>query len=260
MDVDTYLERAQRLDTVGIDFEEFGRHPLSNDALRCLRYMHDVECHTVCYLRDLLVTPAHRDPEVTTFLTLWNYEELFHGEAIAHVLEAHGEPAGRQRVSRHRRQMGPKDRLAPFAHGLASWVAGPAFGAVHMAWGAINEWSTQAGYARLAACSGHPVLVELLRRIMRQEGRHIDFYSSRAGALLAQSARARRMTRWALEKLWTPVGASIMPQAEVRFVVSYLFGDDDGREVARRIDRRIDRLPGLAGLHLTEGAVERLAA
>lgn len=260
MDVDTYLDRAQRLDTAGIDFEDFRRNPLSGDVLRCLRYMHDVECHTVCYLRDLLVTPAHRDPEVTTFLTLWNYEELFHGEAIAAVLRAHDEPAGRLRVSRHRRQMGPKDRLAPFIHGLASWVAGPAFGAVHMTWGAINEWSTQAGYARLAARSGHPALVELLRRIMRQEGRHIDFYSSRAEHLLSGSARARRMTRWALAKLWTPVGASIMPEAEVRFVVSYLFGDREGRDVARRIDRRVDRLPGLGGLHLAETAVDRLAA
>ncbi len=40
--------------------------------------MCDVESHTVCYLRDLLVTPSHADPEVTTFLTMWNYEEYWH--------------------------------------------------------------------------------------------------------------------------------------------------------------------------------------
>ena len=27
-----------------------------------IEYMHDVELHTICYLRDLLVTPAHNDP------------------------------------------------------------------------------------------------------------------------------------------------------------------------------------------------------
>ena len=45
-----------------------------------------------------------------------------------------------------------------------------------MTFGVINEWTTQAGYARLAAEADHPVLSELLRRIMKQEGRYIDFF------------------------------------------------------------------------------------
>ena len=61
--------------------------------------------------------------------------------------------------------------------------------AVHMTWGAVNEWTTQAGYGRLAAKAEHPVLSELLRRIMRQEGRHIDFYAIGARQRLADSAR-----------------------------------------------------------------------
>jgi len=64
--------------------------------------MPDVEHHTACYLRDLLVTRAHRDPTMTTFLTCWAYEELWHGEAIARVLAATtsrrgGRPAGGDR-------------------------------------------------------------------------------------------------------------------------------------------------------------------
>ena len=43
-----------------------------------------------------------------------------------------------------------------------------------------KKWTTQAGYAQLARLSGHPVLSEVLGRIMRQEGRHIDFYASQA--------------------------------------------------------------------------------
>ena len=38
-----------------------------------------------------------------------------------------------------------------------------------MTWGAINEWTAQAAYARLAARADHPVLTELLRRIMRTD-------------------------------------------------------------------------------------------
>ena len=133
----------------------------------------------------------------------------------------------------------------------------PEFVAVHMTWGAINEWSTQAGYARLAAKARHPVLTDLLRRIMRQEGRHIDFYSSEARKRLERSRTAQRMTRLALRRFWTPVGAGVMPKPEVDFLITHLFDDDEGREVAARIDRRIDGLPGLEGLGLARRALER---
>jgi hypothetical protein len=48
-----------------------------------------------------------------------------------------------------------------------------------------------------------------------------------------------------------------MPEAEVGFLADYLLGDEQGREAARRIDRQIDRLPGLAGLQLVERATHR---
>ena len=51
-----------------------------------------------------------------------------------------------------------------------------------------------------------------------------------------------------------------MPKSEVRFLVDYLFGDDEGRSVAKRIDRHVDRLPGLDALHLIEGSVDTLSA
>ena len=46
-----------------------------------------------------------------------------------------------------------------------------------------------------------------------------------------------------------------MPEAETRFLARYLMTDEAGREAARRIDRQIDRLPGLAGLDLVTTAV-----
>ncbi|HEY7948457.1 MAG TPA: hypothetical protein VID75_12340, partial [Acidimicrobiales bacterium] len=132
--------------------------------------------------------------------------------------------------------------------------------AVQMAWGAINEWTTQAGYARLAAKANNPVLGELLRRIMRQEGRHIDFYASQARARLADSRAAQKLTRGALRRVWSPVGSGVMPKDEVRFLIGHLFADSTGQATAQRIDRHIDRLPGLEGLHLVENSVAALAA
>ena len=220
---------------------------------RCLRYMHDVEFHTACYLRDILVSPAHADPEITAFLSFWIFEEYWHGEALAAVLAAHDETSGAPRVAAMRHRLGLGDKLRPLVMSAASWWAGEDFVAVHMSWGAINEWTTQAGYGRLAQRAGHPVLTQLLQRIMRQEGRHIDFYASQASNRLAGSARARRLTRLALKRLWAPVGSGVMPEAETAHLARYLFGDKGGADAMRRIDRRVDRLPGLAGLHPREG-------
>ncbi|MGH7735181.1 MAG: ferritin-like domain-containing protein, partial [Gemmatimonadales bacterium] len=251
---DTLVRRSARLDVEDLDLGAFTIRPLDPDTLRCLRYMHDVEGHTMCYLRDVLVTRAHKDPELTAFLACWAYEEHWHGEAIARVLDAHGEPAGRTRLRALRGALPRRDAVRPLLFSVGSAVTAH-LPAVHMAWGAVNEWTTQAGYGRLAARSGHPVLAELLRRIMKQEGRHIDFYAAEARRRLAGSAGAQCLTRLALRQFWSPVGTGVMPRAEVRFLVRHLFGDADGLGAARRIDRQVDRLPGLRGLHLVEAAV-----
>jgi hypothetical protein len=257
-DINTYQELSAKLDVEDIDFDSFRDQPLSPEALRCLRYMHDVENHTVCYLRDVLVTRAHRDPEVTSFLTMWNYEEFWHGEAIAKILDSHNEQAGTGRIAALRQRLPKRDAWRPLSFQLASAIT-PHLTAVHMTWGAVNEWTTQAAYARLTKLADHPTLSELLRRIMKQEGRHIDFYATQAKGRLADSPAAQRLTRWALRRFWAPVGSGVVPDQEVDFLRTYLFGDEDGRAMADRIDRRVDRLPGLQGLNLLRGAVSAAA-
>jgi len=257
--IDSYTQRSGRLDLEGIEFDDFTARPLAPEALRTLRYMHDIEHHTICYLRDLLLTPAHADPTITSFLSCWAYEEMWHGEAIGQVLEKHGEEVGAARIAPLREKRRRKQTLSTFGTIGSAAFAGRAFIALHMTWGAINEWTTQAGYGRLSEVADHPTLRELLRRIMKQEGSHIDFYASEAGRRLADSPRAQRMTRFALRHLWRPVGSGVMPKAEVGFMVRYLFEGTKGGHVARRIDRRIDRLPGQDGLHLLESAVSGLS-
>jgi hypothetical protein len=63
-----------------------------------------------------------------------------------------------------------------------------------------------------------------------------------------------------LRLLWRPVGAKVMPAAETGHLVRTLFGGPEGRAVAARVDRRIDRLPGLSGLGLVQGSLDRDAA
>ena len=67
--IQKFEEQGGRLRTDDIDFDSFRDQPLSPDVLRCLAYMHDIEYQTVLYTRELLVTPAWKDPQFRASLT-----------------------------------------------------------------------------------------------------------------------------------------------------------------------------------------------
>ena len=91
-DLDAYVARSGALDLSTIDWDEVPHHSLSAAAVRTLRYMQDIEGHTIIYLRSLLATRAIEDPGVSTFLACWLYEETFHAIALGRFLEAAGAP------------------------------------------------------------------------------------------------------------------------------------------------------------------------
>ena len=262
MSIAKFQSQGGQLRTDDLDFDAFLTHPLSDDVLRCIEYMHDIEYHTVCYTREMLVTKAWRDPDMTAFLTLWNYEEYWHGEALGRVLEKHGRLAHTPRLAAMRKA---DQRYLSYSPALFWALAAvvKSFPAVHMTWGAINEWTANAAYNRLATVAEHPVLAELLGRIMRQEGRHAGFYSSYARELLEPDPRAQKVVRWFLRKQWAPVGSGDVPYEETTFVTSFLFGGlagSDGAEHVERIEERIDSLPGLSGLGLLRTAIATASA
>ncbi|HEV2685121.1 MAG TPA: ferritin-like domain-containing protein, partial [Actinomycetota bacterium] len=140
-ELDRYLRASKKLDLTGIDFESLTDHPLSTAEIRCLTYMMDIERHTVIYLRDLLSTSASRDPDVTAFLSLWVYEEFWHGEALGTFLRAAGIEYPSTRTADIRTYA---DAGKAFVNGM-KMLAGkviPDFVAVHMTWGAMNEITT----------------------------------------------------------------------------------------------------------------------
>ncbi len=256
-DIASYSANARRVADDDVDYTAFERDPLPEPALRALQYMSDVESHTICYLRDLLVTPSHQDPEITTFLTMWAFEEFWHGEVLDKVLAAHGRVVGPERIRRIRLSQGRNDRFSPIYQALAANLVGDDFIAVHMTFGVINEWSTYAAYGRLLAQTDHAELSKVVSRIQRQETRHVAFYASQARRRLERSRAARLLTRLVLRALWTPVGSGIMPAAETAFLLRYLMGGAEGSQMIQQIDDKIDHLPGLAGLHLVRRAAAR---
>ncbi|GAA1836127.1 ferritin-like domain-containing protein [Agromyces salentinus] len=257
-DIDRYTATSVAVDWSDLDLEAFRREPLPGSSLRTLRYMADVEYHTVCYTRDLLTTPSHRESDVSAFMTMWNREEFWHGEALAAVLAVHGVSIDYDELKASRLKLGWKDRLDPIKQSVLGGLVGQDFVAVHMSWGAANEWSAITAYQRMAELEEHPVLAELLRRIAKQEARHVAFYTSQARERLAASTKAQKVTRFALSRFWAPVGSSIMAPEEVRHVMGHLMSGEEGRRAARKVDDSISGMPGLAGLTIVQDALDRL--
>ena len=274
-DLDKYLRASKKVDLSDVEWSRIAEHPVTVAEARCLAYMMDIESHTVIFLRDLLATRAAFEPDITAFLSCWVYEELWHGEAFSRFLGEAGFDLGDEertkwndpypsRVGRNtwiRRKMGAKGYFAHIGTLLGS-AGVKEFPALHMAWGALNEYSTLTGYHRLIAKTEHPVMIDLLTRVIKDERRHYAFYRQQAKLRLERSSRARKVTRWALEHVWAPVGTGVRPQEETDFVVAYLMGDEDGRATAREMDATFSELPGLEGLRLveksTEEAVDRI--
>lgn len=273
-DLDRYLRASKKVDLDDLEWDRIKDHSVSVNEARCLAYMMDIESHTVIFLRDLLATRTAFEPDITAFLSCWVYEELWHGEAFSRFLGEAGfglEPDDERtkwgdpypsRVARNswiRRKLGSKSYVTHIAT-LVGAASVKEFAALHMLWGAINEYSTLSGYQRLISKTEHPVMIEMLKRIIKDERRHYAFYRNQAELRLARSHRAQKMTRWAIEHLWAPVGTGVRPQAETDFVVVYLFSDDAGMAAAREMDEMIAQLPGFAGATPYQDAVRGAVA
>ena len=272
-DLDRYLRASKKLDLSHIDWDEIPNHPLSDGDVMCLHYMMDIETHTVIYLRDLLGTRVAADAQVTAFLSCWVYEELWHGEAFSDFLRAYGievpaepklpdgstpMPTRANRTQRLREQLGVGHGLSLLPTMLGSMLF-PDFVALHMTWGAINELTTLTAYHALIRRSRHPVLHQMLKRVIQDERRHFAFYRAQGKARLGHApGRTRRLVRWMFENFWTPVGVGVKSQEELDALALYLFGyDDEGREMLREIDRTVSEIPGLEGLTLLEDSLDK---
>lgn len=235
-----FMSKSRPLDLSGIDWDAIASHPLPDDVLRVLAYMQDVESHTVVFPRTIFSRRAVDDPIVGTFLICWLYEEGMHGRALAKFLDCAGRP-----VAPH-----PEGRttfMDSIDRGMTSLMAAvwKDFLALHMAWGAVHECTTIHAYQRLISRSNHPVLNELLERIVSDEARHFAFYKWQSDLRLAKPSVQRKVRR-IMDRFYTPVGTKHQPDELARWVTKFLFDDADGRAAAVRVDRTISKLPGFS--------------
>lgn len=260
MHTERVIALSQRVSADDLDLEAAAGIGLTRDERLIIEYFADIESQTVHYMLDLARTRAGRDPEVLDFLTVWNYEELHHGRSLSQLLTACSDGAPEPRPHDEvRARVRWSEVLEALGARLLSRVAGDRFLTVYQTWGAIQELTTLLGYERLAATSANPALAELSRRIARQERVHFAWYYNRARAGLAASRITQRLTRWLLERFWTPVGEGVKTSQETAQLFASLFPGPASAELARRVDQKIERLPGMKGLRLMRRAAERLS-
>jgi hypothetical protein len=248
-DLDRYLRVSGATKPASFDWER-PQPRLSSEALFCLAYMMDIESHTIVYLRELLSTKIVREVDVTAFLSCWAYEEFFHSLVLRRFLVRQGVEIDDRRFSELRRRRSLADQVIVPVARLVSRVTRH-FPAVHMTWGAINEFSTLTGYEAVirqtdpgAAGREPSLLTTILERIIKDERRHFAFYFNQARARLRPSA-AHRLTSFLLRRFWTPVGVTVRGDESMRRVCAFMFPDDAGLSALDKLDSRIRVLPGL---------------
>ena len=109
-EIERYKWSAKRLLLEDIDWDEVPRHHLPSGAIESMLYMMDIETHTVIFLSELLVSKACMDPVITSFLSIWGYEEMYHGEAF---VKFRAPMASRSRMTGRRRCASRKASTVP---------------------------------------------------------------------------------------------------------------------------------------------------
>jgi rubrerythrin len=257
MQTDRYLATSAKLETDDIDWSVARAAGLAADEVFILTYFSDIESQTIVYLRDFLKTRAALEPDVMGFLTMWNYEEYFHGRALARLLKECGHPLDENRIQMVREGSRITEALEALAAMAVSRAFRDQFPALYMAWGASQELTTLRGYEQIMATTRNPVLRTLCERIAKQERRHFAWYFNSARERLGRSPAARWLTRTLMSATWSPVGAGVKSKAEVHRLTHLLFPGDRGWELASSIDGKISELPGLAGIRLMAPFVEK---
>jgi rubrerythrin len=259
MELDRYLNSSEKIDTSDLDWGLAARVGLSDDEVFILTYFSDIEGQTIFYLRDLLRGQAAIQPEVIGFLSMWNYEEYFHGRALAKLLEACGHSLDRTRVAEVRKGSRISEAVEANLIAFGATLFPRDFPGIPMSWGASQEITTLRGYELLGSRTRNPVLRQLCERIALQERRHYAWYFNSAREILSRSAWSRRITRFALEAFWSPVGVGVKSEAEMLRLIHLFFPGQEGRRLAEDIDGKLGELPGLEGISLMRTYAARAA-
>src|SRR5258706_4480588 len=147
-DIAQHIEVSQRVQIEDLDWGLAKQHGLTDKEVENLRFFADIESQTVYYFLEVAKLQVVRDPELLTFLTMWNYEEYFHSHAITRIMKECGVNVenATDRSTRIRGAARFKAKFADFAQRLMSKFMPKRFVALWMFWGALQECLTMQAY------------------------------------------------------------------------------------------------------------------
>ncbi|MHB8421033.1 MAG: acyl-ACP desaturase [Myxococcales bacterium] len=259
MELDKYLDASAQVDTTDLDWELAAKVGLTEDEVFIVTYASDIESQTIFYMRDVLRGQTAMDGGAIGFLSMWNYEEYFHGRALAKLLDACGRPLQQARVADVRKTSRFTEAMEANLIALGAALFPRDFPGIPMCWGASQELTTLRTYELLGSRTRNPVLSTLCERIALQERRHYAWYFNSAREVLSRSAWSRRITRFALETFWSPVGVGVKTEAEMLRLIHLFFPGEAGRQLACEIDGKLGQLPGLEDISLMRKWAARAA-
>ncbi len=249
-DIAQHLAVSHKVEFEDLDWETAKKIGLTQQEVDSLLYFADIESQTVHYFLEVSKLKVARDPELLTFLTMWNYEEYFHAYAITHALERCGVevPPASLRASEVRSGARFKAKFEDVAQGMIARVAPKPFIALWMFWGSLQECLTTQAYEELATNTKNPVLAELCRRIAKQERRHFAYYFGQAKKKLEGQPKTQQFVRLIANQFYAPVGGGVKTDAEGAQLVAKLFPKERIFEVMSYIEKKMALLPGMEGL------------
>ncbi|GAA1001209.1 hypothetical protein [Subtercola frigoramans] len=259
-DIRQYTRTAAGSHEATLPLEAFAEHPLGAQSLRAIAYLRDLENFTMHHMRDVLVTPSHKDARLTAFLATWAFEKYWIADAFDRILAVHDTfvPAtnrARLTVVRFGREF--VDRVSPIVNAVRSNLIGEDFISIHVTHGYIDELVSRVSYAEIVRREPNAALAEVLNGFQVLRNRHLHFFEGETLRRLEESAQARKLTRSSLRHSWAPTGTSEQPTQETRFMMSYLFSGPGGQADIEAIDGAVDQLPGLRGLNVARKAAHR---
>ncbi|MEO7732155.1 MAG: acyl-ACP desaturase [Kofleriaceae bacterium] len=249
-DIAQHIAVSDKVKIDDLDWVTARKIGLTKQEIETLAYFADVESQTVYYFLEVAKLQVVRDPELLTFLTMWNYEEYFHSYALTRLLTECGVPVedATERSTKIRAGARFKAKFEDYTQTAIAKLMPKTFVALWMFWGSLQECLTTQAYEELAKNTSNPVLAELCKRIAKQERRHFAYYFGQAKKKLEGQTWAQKFTRWIAKKFYAPVGGGVKTDEEGARLVAQLFPGDKIFEVMSYIEKRMAQLPGMEGL------------
>ncbi|MFT3699882.1 MAG: hypothetical protein QM831_42455 [Kofleriaceae bacterium] len=259
-DIAQHIAVSQRVQIEDLDWELARKHGLSPAEVESLQFFADIESQTVYYFLEVAKLQVVRDPELLTFLTMWNYEEYFHSHAITRIMQECGVGVANatDRSTNVRKNARFKAKLEDFLQGLIAKFMPKRFVSLWMFWGALQECLTMQAYEEIIRTTKNPVLAEMFKRIAKQERRHFAYYFNQAKDRLADNPKNQKFVRYIVNKFYAPVGGGVKTDEEGAALVAKLFPGERIYEVMSYIERRMAQLPGMGGLTACSDWAEKI--